>query len=77
MKRKNYDVGAFDMKFFNVAENLAALYYHNVTDPEYKLSLFELLSYMRKSVRHSKYLDNIRHPAKKLKNNEEHENLLM
>ena len=71
LKRKNFDVGAFDMKFFNVAENLAALYYHKVSNPRYKLSLFNLLSYIRKSSRHSKYLDNVRHPAKKLKDNEE------
>jgi len=48
LKRKNFDVGAFDMKFFNVAENLASLYYHNPDlKPEYKMSLFQLLSYIR------------------------------
>ena len=36
-----------------------------------KKSLFDLLFYMRQSGRHSKYLDNIKHPAKKLKENEE------
>ena len=77
LKRKNFDVGAFDMNFFNVAENIAALYYHRVSNPQYKLSLFNLLSYIRKSGRHSKYLDNIRHPAKKLKDNEEYESLIM
>jgi hypothetical protein len=67
LKRKNFDVGAFDMKFFNVAENLASLYYHNPDlKPEYKMSLFELLYYMRNAERHSKYLDNVaRHPARK------------
>lgn len=75
LKRKNFDVGAFDMKFFNVAENLAALYYHNPDlKPEYKMALFELLYYMRNAERHSKYLDNVaRHPARKKtkENNEE------
>ena len=74
LKRKNFDVGAFDMKFFNVAENLASLYYHNPDlKPEYKMSLFQLLSYIRQAERHQKYLDNVaRHPARKLKNNEEY-----
>ena len=42
-----------------------------MTEIEMKKSLFDLLFYMRQSGRHSKYLDNIKHPAKKLKENEE------
>ena len=75
LKKLKYEVGAFDMKFFDFASILAELYYHRVTNPEHKLSLFELLAYMRQSPRHQKYLDNIKHPAKKLKENEEYENL--
>ena len=44
-----------------------------LTEIEMKKSLFELLFYMRKSVRHSKYLDNVKHPAKKVKENEEYQ----
>ena len=64
LKRKTYDVGAFDMKFFTIVKNIAQLYY-KVQNPQYKLNVFELLIYINGSDKHSKYLDDVRHPAKK------------
>ena len=76
LRRKTYDVGAFDMKFFTITENLANLYYETDT-LSYKMNLFELLLYMNFSENHSKYLDDVRHPAKKKKeNNEEYQKLV-
>ena len=74
-KRKKYDVGASDMLFFTITSNLAALYY-KVSDqlPQYKLNLLDLLCYMNDSEKHSKYLDDIRHPAGK-RSNEEYDKL--
>ena len=63
------------MKFFTIAEHLAALYY-KASNPQYKLNLLELLDYMHFSENHSKYLDDVRHPAKKKRaNNEEYTKL--
>ena len=63
------------MKFFTIAGNLAHLYY-KASNPQYKMNLLELLTYMYFSENHSKYLDDVRHPAKKeRKNNEEYTKL--
>ena len=44
----------------NLIKDLVIFSGHDMlTETEMKKSLFELLFYMRKSVRHSKYLDNV------------------
>jgi hypothetical protein len=74
LKRKTYDVGAHDMKFFTIADNIAKLFY-SANKAEHKLSVYELLKFMNDSEKHSKYLDDVRHPAKKNRNNDEHATL--
>ena len=75
LRRKTYDVGAFDMKFFTITENLCNLYYQT-ENLQYKMNIMDLLLYMNFSENHSKYLDDVRHPAKKRKeNNEEFQKL--
>lgn len=70
MIRKPADIGSFDMKFFDIGKNLASLYY-KATKSRHKLKIFKLLSYMQTSENNSRYLSDVKHPAKKLKNNEE------
>ena len=45
MQKKPSDIGSFDMKFFDIGKNLAALYY-KTNKKGHKLRLFELLSFM-------------------------------
>ena len=70
MQRKPTDIGSFDMKFFDIGKNIASLYY-KATKPKHKLKIFGLLSYMQTSENNSRYLSDVKHPARKLKNNEE------
>lgn len=70
MMKKPQDIGSFDMKFFDIGKNLASLYY-KATKTQHKLRLFKLLSYMQTSENCSRYLSDVKHPARKLKNNEE------
>ena len=58
------------MKFFDIGKNIASLYY-KATKPKHKLKIFGLLSYMQTSENNSRYLSDVKHPARKLKNNEE------
>ena len=74
MQRKPTDIGSFDMKFFDIGKNLANLYY-KARKSRHKLNIFKLLSYMQTSEQNSRYLSDVKHPAKKLKNNEELEKL--
>lgn len=76
MVRKPTDIGSFDMKFFDIGKNLASLYY-KATKSSHKLQIFKLLSYMQTSENNSRYLSDVKHPAKKLKNNEELQKLQM
>lgn len=64
LKRKTYDVGSVELKFYVLVKNCAALFYH-AEDKNNKLAAFELLNYIYSSDRHAKYLDNVKHPAKK------------
>lgn len=74
MQKKPTDIGSFDMKFFDIGKNLASLYY-KATKNKHKLNVFRLLSYMQTSENNARYLSDVKHPAKKLKNNEELEKL--
>lgn len=75
LKRKTYDVGSVELKFYVLVKNCAALFYH-AEDKKNKLAAYELLDYIYSSERHAKYLDNVKHPAKKQKNNKEIDELL-
>lgn len=68
-------MGSVELKFYVLVKNCAALFYH-ATDNKNKLAAYELLNYIYSSDRHAKYLDNVKHPAKKLKNNKEIDELL-
>ena len=70
MKNKPTNIGSFDMKFFDIGKNLASLYY-KATKSRHKLKIFQLLSFMQTSENNSRYLSDVKHPAKKLKDNEE------
>jgi hypothetical protein len=75
LKRKTYDVGSVELKFYVIAKNVAALFYAG-TKREYKMNAYELLKYIYSSERHAKYLDNVKHPAKNKKNSREIQELL-
>jgi hypothetical protein len=75
LKRKTYDVGSVELKFYVIASNVAALFYAG-TKREYKMRAYELLCYIYKSERHQKYLDNVKHPAKSKRNSREIQELL-
>lgn len=75
LKKKTYDVGSVELKFYVLVKNCAALFYHT-NDKHNKLAAFELLNYIYSSERHAKYLDNVKHPAKKGKKDKEIEALL-
>ena len=64
LKRKTYDVGSVELKFYVLAKNVANCFYH-ANDRTHKLATFDLLKYIYTSDRHAKYLDNVKHPAKK------------
>ena len=64
LKRKTYDVGSVELKFYVLAKNVANCFYH-AHDRTHILATFDLLKYIYTSDRHAKYLDNIKHPAKK------------
>ena len=70
LKRKTYDVGSVELKFYVLVKNCAALFYHT-SDQHNKLAAFELLNYIYSSDRHAKYLDNVKHPCKKQKKDKE------
>lgn len=70
MMKKPTDIGSFDMKFFDIGKNLASLYY-KATQSKHKLKIFKLLAYIHTSENNSRYLSDVKHPAKKLKDNEE------
>ena len=70
LKRKTYDVGSVELKFYVIAKNIASLFYHT-TDKRNKIKAYELLSYIYSSDRHAKYLDNVKHPAKAKKNSKD------
>jgi hypothetical protein len=70
LKRKTYDVGSVELKFYVLAKNVAALFYHT-QDKRNKIKALELLKYIFESDRHAKYLDNVKHPAKKGRQNKE------
>ena len=74
MKKKPVDIGSFDMKFFDIGKNLAALYYVT-TDKRQKFNIFKLLQFINTSENNSRYLSDVKHPAKKGKKNEEFEKL--
>jgi hypothetical protein len=57
-------VGSVELKFYVLVKNCAALFYHT-EDTQNKLKSYELLNYIYSSERHAKYLDNVKHPAKK------------
>ena len=76
MMRKPSDIGSFDMKFFDIGKNLASLYYKS-NNRKHKLRLFKLLSYIQTSENCARYLSDVKHPARKLKNNEELQKLEM
>ena len=64
LKRKTYDVGSVELKFYVIAKNVAALFYHT-PKKEFRLLSLDLLRYIHRTERHTKYLDNVKHPAKK------------
>ena len=75
LKRKTYDVGSVELKFYVIAKNVAQLFYV-ATMRESKLACYDLLHYIYTSDRHGKYLDNVKHPAKKAKQSREMMELL-
>jgi hypothetical protein len=70
LKRKTYDVGSVELKFYVLAKNVAALFYHT-EDRHNQAKALDLLKYIYSSDRHAKYLDNVKHPAKKGRQNKE------
>lgn len=64
LKRKTYDVGSVELKFYVLVKNCAALFYHSNNNKR-KIQAYELLNYIYSSDRHAKYLDNVKHPCKK------------
>ena len=74
MQRKPTDIGSFDMKFFDIGKNIASLYY-KASRSSHKYKIFNLLSFMQTSENCSRYLSDVKHPARKLKNNDELEKL--
>ena len=70
LKRKTYDVGSVELKFYVLAKNVAALFYHT-DDRQNQAKALDLLKYIYSSDRHAKYLDNVKHPAKKGRQNKE------
>jgi len=68
LKRKQYDIGSTELRFYVIAKNIAELFY-KTDKKEYKLIAFDVLKYIHTSERHAKYLDSVKHPAKKLKGN--------
>lgn len=64
LKRKTYDVGHVELKFYVLAKNVAAAFYA-ATEKKHQIAALELLKYIYSSDRHAKYLDNVKHPAKK------------
>lgn len=69
LKRKTYDVGSVELKFYQIAKNVARLF-DRPTDKKYKIAAYELIRYIHTNKQHEKYLDNVRHPARN-KNNRE------
>jgi hypothetical protein len=53
-----------ELKFYVLAKNVANCFYH-AHDRTHILATFDLLKYIYTSDRHAKYLDNVKHPAKK------------
>ena len=45
LKRKTYDVGSVELKFYVIAKNVAALFYYT-NKREYKIITYELLKYI-------------------------------
>lgn len=70
LKRKTYDVGSVELKFYVIVKNCAQLFY-STNDKKNKIKAYELLNYIYSSERHAKYLDNVKHPAKAKKNSKE------
>jgi len=70
LKRKTYDVGSVELKFYVLAKNVAAAFYA-ATNKKHQIAALDLLKYIYSSERHAKYLDNVKHPAKKGRQNKE------
>lgn len=70
LKRKTYDVGSVELKFYVLAANVASAFYHT-SDTQHRIMALDLLKYIYSSDRHAKYLDNVKHPAKKGRQNKE------
>ena len=70
LKKKNYDAGSVELKFFVLGARVAALFYHT-TEIKYQYMTLQLLEYMYESDQHNKYLDNVKHPAKNNRTNTE------
>ena len=62
MKRKTYDVGSVELKFYVLAANVANLFYV-AEEREHQLAAYDLIKFIYQ--KHEKYLDNVKHPAKK------------
>jgi hypothetical protein len=64
LKRKTYDVGSVELKFYVLVKNVAAAFYA-AKEMKHQVATLDLLKYIFFSDRHAKYLDNVKHPAKK------------
>ena len=64
LKRKVYDVGLKEQLFYEVSTNMAKLFY-KVDNPQYRKSAYDILCYIYKDKNHSKYLEQVNHPAKR------------
>ena len=52
LKRKTYDVGSVELKFYVLVKNCAALFYHTNVN-KHKVAAYELLNYIYSSERHA------------------------
>lgn len=62
-------MGLVEQKFYQIAANINALF-EKVQNKKYKGLCYDLIKYIYNSERHSRYLDSVRHPAKRARNSE-------
>jgi len=71
LKRKTYDVGSVELKFYVLAKKVAETFWaaKELGNIQHQKAAFDLLDYIYTSDKHVKYLDNVKHPAKKGRQN--------
>lgn len=70
LQKKTYAVGSVELKFYVLGAKVAALFYA-AKEKKHKHAVLALLRYMHDNADHSKYLDSVKHPAKRGRANQE------